>query len=58
MRISVHQIRALLAGEDSRYIREDLVSLERARGGEPLSWDNVVLKRLGRLVEVVARAGE
>ena len=50
MRLCVEEIRRLLATEDQNYVREDLVSLEKLRPGEPLCAGNVATVRLGRLL--------
>ena len=51
MKLSVAEIRNLLATENQDYVLEDLVTLVRAKHDAPLSPANAVLRRLAVLVD-------
>ena len=51
MKLSVAEIRTLLASENQDYVLEDLVTLVRVKHDEPLSPANVMLRRLAVLVD-------
>lgn len=47
--MTIGDIRALLAGQDQAYVKEDLLALKRIRAGEPMALGNVQVVALGRL---------
>ena len=49
VRLTIGDIRALLAGQDQAYVKEDLLALKRIRAGEPMALGNVQVVALGRL---------
>ena len=51
MKLSVAEIRNLLASENQDYVLEDLVTLVRVKQDAPLSPENVMLRRLAVLVK-------
>ena len=53
LQLRMGDIRRLLSAEDPRYVAEDLVTLVRVHIDEPLSMENVALKRLGTILNVV-----
>ena len=46
----------MLSTEDQNYVREDLVSLEKLRAGEPLCAGNVVTVRVGSSLKKAPQA--